>query len=168
MSMSGINSGRSRARRRLRTTLTVGTVLCLVLAACGDDDDASESATETTAAAATATTSADTAAGGTETTEAAAPATTEGDIATTSGEPKEPYSVRIVSDLTGTAAGPLGIPGADGARLAFEIANAAGGVNGHMIDYEVIDTQSTAEGGAVAAQSAVSDEPNAIILPGVS
>jgi ABC-type branched-subunit amino acid transport system substrate-binding protein len=75
--------------------------------------------------------------------------------------------VVIVSELTGTS-NVNGIPTADGIEAAFDTINAAGGVNGHKIQYTVIDSQSSATFASTAAQQAVGEHPVAIFDGGTS
>jgi branched-chain amino acid transport system substrate-binding protein len=71
------------------------------------------------------------------------------------------YKVVIVSDLTGSS-NVTGIPVADGLESAFDAINAAGGVNGHKIQYTQIDSQSSATVSPAAGRQAVGDQPVAI------
>jgi ABC-type branched-subunit amino acid transport system substrate-binding protein len=80
---------------------------------------------------------------------------------TAKGGGKSPYNVQIVSDLTGSFAS-LGGPGASGFEVAFQKVNAAGGVNGHPIQYTVSDAQSSTTGAQAVGRSAVSASPVAI------
>ena len=130
-----------KSKRRFGKLGALACAIALLAAACGDDGG-SKSATATTVSGGSAT--------------------------ATAATPKQPFTVAIVSDMTGASSGPLGIPGANGIQLALKQANDAGGVNGHMIEIKIHDTLSTADGGATAAQAAVAGKPTVIALPGVS
>ncbi len=76
---------------------------------------------------------------------------------------KAPYHVAIVADLTGTSS-PFVIPFAQGVEAYFHKLNAAGGINGHQIDYGTpIDGQSTTTGAVSAIKTALSSNPNIIV-----
>jgi branched-chain amino acid transport system substrate-binding protein len=127
----------------------------LVVAACGDDDDegttaTTESVTATTEAAAATTQAAP------ATTEAAAsttPATTEASAVTTAApdpttapEPPtgEPIKIGILTSIT-TNFAPWGLQVRDGAQLAVDDINAAGGVDGRPLELVIEDDQNAAE-----------------------
>lgn len=75
----------------------------------------------------------------------------------------ESYRVAIVSELTGPAADPAGINHAAGAMAYFEQLNAAGGINGHLIDYGTpYDTQGDATAASAAIRRALEQDPIAI------
>jgi branched-chain amino acid transport system substrate-binding protein len=62
-----------------------------------------------------------------------------------------PIKVGVVTSLSGVAAS--GYTGTEaGVKAAFGIANAAGGVNGHKLTYQMLDDQSTETGAATGAQ----------------
>ena len=48
--------------------------------------------------------------------------------------------------------------------MAIDNINASGGVNGKQVDLQIIDSQSTATGALTAAQQAVSETPQAIMM----
>jgi len=73
------------------------------------------------------------------------------------------YKVVLISDLSGPFSAVSG-PGAAGATVAVDNINATGGVNGRQVDLQSIDSQSTATGALAAAQKAVSENPQAIIM----
>lgn len=118
--------------------------LALVLAACGGDDDT----TETTAA---------------DTTTTAAPADDGGGeeetTTTTEAEPEEMTPIRIgtLTSLTGNFT-PWGVQVRDGMQLAVDDINAAGGVDGRMLELVVADDQSNAEEGANAFERLVESD----------
>jgi len=118
-------------RTRVRFLALVA-VMALIGAACTGDD-----ATETTEAA-------------TDTTEAA-PDTTEAAPDTTEAAPDttaasgEPIMIGILTDLTGFT--PWAVNARDGMMLAAEEINAAGGVDGRMIELVVEDSANDADAG---------------------
>ena len=73
------------------------------------------------------------------------------------------YKVVLISDLSGPFSSVSG-PGAAGAEVAVDNINAAGGINGEKVNLQVIDSQSTATGALTAAQQAVSENPQAIMM----
>jgi ABC-type branched-subunit amino acid transport system substrate-binding protein len=81
-----------------------------------------------------------------------------------SGGAGAPFKVVLMGDLTGAVAADQ-LPGIAGATAAITEINAKGGVNGRKIDIvSTLDTQSTAQGGAAAAQQAVGASPDFIVL----
>lgn len=118
--------------------------LALVLAACGGDDDT----TETT---------------GGDTTTTAAPAddgeTEEETTTTTEAEAEDMTPIRIgtLTSLTGNFT-PWGVQVRDGMQLAVDDINAAGGVDGRMLELVVADDQSNAEEGANAFERLVESD----------
>jgi ABC-type branched-subunit amino acid transport system substrate-binding protein len=69
---------------------------------------------------------------------------------------KTPYEIAIVSYLTGPYAAPTGVNVAAGAEAMIHKINAAGGVNGHPLDYKVYDLGTTA---AAVLREAASSNP---------
>jgi branched-chain amino acid transport system substrate-binding protein len=107
----------------------------LVIAACGDDDDDSSSATTAAGGAAT------TAAGGSATTAAGGSATTAaGGSATTAASTlklDKPVKIVMLAEIQGESA--IAISDFDnGAKMAVDAINAAGGIGGLPVDYERI------------------------------
>lgn len=121
--------------------------LGLVLAACGSDSTSGGTATT---AGATDTTAAS---GGTETTVAASDCTLD-----------TPLKIGFAADL-----GELGAfsdqPGSEAAKVKIDQINAAGGVGGKPIEYEVKDVQGDPAATQRAAQELLDDGVNAIIGP---
>jgi branched-chain amino acid transport system substrate-binding protein len=78
-----------------------------------------------------------------------------------------PYKVVIVASITGTADS-NGISGADGFQAAFDTINAQGGIDGHKIDFSVLDDQSSATQAPAMARQAVAENPAAIMDATVS
>jgi branched-chain amino acid transport system substrate-binding protein len=121
--------------------------LGLVLAACGSDSTSGGTATT---AGATDTTAAS---GGTETTAAASDCTLD-----------TPLKIGFAADL-----GELGAfsdqPGSEAAKVKIDQINAAGGVGGKPIEYEVKDVQGDPAATQRAAQELLDDGVNAIIGP---
>jgi ABC-type branched-subunit amino acid transport system substrate-binding protein len=72
------------------------------------------------------------------------------------------YDVQIVSSLTGNGSS-SGLPSADGAQAAFDAVNAQGGINGHKIDFQTSDDQSSATQAGTVGRAALSRDPVAII-----
>jgi branched-chain amino acid transport system substrate-binding protein len=114
----------------------VFTVAALLLAACGDDDSgddagttAAEAPAETTAAAADTT----------------APAGTEA-TGTSAAEPPsgEPIKIGILTSITSNFA-PWGLQVRDGAQLAVDELNAAGGAGGRPLELVIEDDQNSPE-----------------------
>ncbi|HZB43155.1 MAG TPA: ABC transporter substrate-binding protein [Ilumatobacter sp.] len=126
----------------------------LLVAACGDDDDDGEAADTTPAAtagtaatsapatAATATTVADatTSPASTAAETTASPDTTSAPEAATG----EPIKIGILTSITSNFA-PWGLQVRDGAQLAVDDINAAGGVDGRPLELVIEDDQNAAE-----------------------
>jgi len=106
-------------------------VLALVVAACADDGS-----TDTTEPA------------GSDTPEAA-PDTTEAAPDTTEAAPSEPIKIGMLTDLTSTFT-PWGVNVRDGMLLAAEEINAAGGVDGRMIEIVQQDSENDPDVAATA------------------
>ena len=124
-------------RKRPRSVLLpLLAVLALVVAACGDGET-----TETTTAAAPDTT-------------AAAPDTTT--AAPTTTVPQEPIKIGMLTDTSGPFT-PWGIQTRDGMLLAAEEINAAGGVDGRMIEIVQQDDENDADAGVTAFERLVED-----------
>jgi len=124
-------------RKRPRSVLLpMLAVLALVVAACGDGET-----TETTTAAAPDTT-------------AAAPDTTT--AAPTTTVPQEPIKIGMLTDTSGPFT-PWGIQTRDGMLLAAEEINAAGGVDGRMIEIVQQDDENDADAGVTAFERLVED-----------
>ena len=124
-------------RKRPRSVLLpLLAVLALVVAACGDGET-----TETTTAAAPDTT-------------AAAPDTTT--AAPTTTVPQEPIKIGLLTDTSGPFT-PWGIQTRDGMLLAAEEINAAGGVDGRMIEIVQQDSENDADAGVTAFERLVED-----------
>ena len=128
--------------------------LGLVLAACGSDSTSGGTATTAGATDTTAAASETTAAsGGTETTAAASDCTLDA-----------PLKIGFAADL-----GELGAfsdqPGSEAAKVKIDQINAAGGVGGKPIEYEVKDVQGDPAATQRAAQELLDDGVNAIIGP---
>ncbi len=119
--------------------LVVFAVFALLAAACGSSDD-----TTTTAQAAQATT---TTAGGTDTTEPTATTTTG------SGEP---IKIGLLNDQTAVFV-PWAIQARDGMLLAASEINAAGGVDGRMIEISFQDSENDADVGVTGFERLVED-----------
>jgi branched-chain amino acid transport system substrate-binding protein len=126
-------------KRSRSVLLPLLAALALVVAACGGDDT-----TDTTEAAAP------------DTTEAAAPDTTEAAADTTEAVPGEPIKIGMLTDLTSTFA-PWGVHVRDGMLMAAEEINAAGGVDGRMIEIVQADSQNDADAAAEALERLVED-----------
>ena len=111
----------------------VFTVAALLLAACGDD---AATTTETEA-------SAETTAAPEETT---APADTEAPVETSAAEPPtgEPVKIGILTSITSNFA-PWGLQVRDGAQLAVDEINAAGGAGGRPLELVIEDDQNSPE-----------------------
>ncbi len=116
-------------KKRLRLKwLSVLVVLLVVAAACGSGDD-SESTEETPA-----------------------PTTAETEPAST-----EPIKIGALTSLTGNFT-PWGVQVRDGMQLAVDEINAAGGVNGVMLELVVADDQSNAEEGVTALERLIEQD----------
>jgi branched-chain amino acid transport system substrate-binding protein len=130
---------------------TLGLAACLLLVAvsCGGDDD-----TTATSSAPAATT-----------TQAAAAGSTNGAPATTGGaEELPPIVIGLITDLTG----PFVSFGTDievATNLAVEAVNAAGGVNGSMLEIEIVDTTAEPDQAVVAYQELADDGVFAVSGP---
>jgi len=131
-------------KKLLRLKWLGALALLFVLAACSPSDG---DAADTTEAAAPDTTEAEAAAP--DTTEAAAPDTTE-------PAPAEPIKIGMLTDLTSTFA-PWGVQVRDGMLMAAEEINAAGGVDGRMIEIVEADSQNDADASAEALERLVED-----------
>lgn len=71
--------------------------------------------------------------------------------------------IGVVTSLTGSAAS--GFTGTEaGVKAAVGAANAAGGVNGHKVTYEMLDDQSTAAGAAAAVRKGIEQDHDFAIL----
>ena len=124
-------------RKRPRSVLLpLLAVLALVVAACGDGET-----TDTTTAPAPDTT-------------AAAPDTTT--AAPTTTVPQEPIKIGMLTDTSGPFT-PWGIQTRDGMLLAAEEINAAGGVDGRMIEIVQQDDENDADAGVTAFERLVED-----------
>ena len=134
--------------------MTVGLILALalVISACSS----AEEPTDTTAAPGDTTTTAAPA----DTTTTAAPA----DTSTTEPVNTEPIKIGLLTSLTATFA-PWGVSARDGMRLAVEEINAAGGVNGRMLELLERDDQSNPEEGASGLERLIED--GAVAVGGV-
>lgn len=133
---------------RFRKLMVMFVAVMMTATACGTGDSTDN--TSTTSAEATTTTQA---------------ATTTAPESTDSTEPTteaEPYTVVVIGSLTG-AQGPQGAPIPDGIATALDEINAAGGVNGHPIEYEVLDDQSDTTAAQAVARDAISAAPVAIL-----
>jgi len=132
-------------RSKFTATFVLALALVLLASACSSDDSAD---TTTTAAAAETTTTA----GAAETT------TTAAATETTTTEPAntEPIKIGMLTALTETFA-PWGVSVRDGMLLAKEEINAAGGVNGRMLEIVEQDTQSNPEEGASGLERLIED-----------
>lgn len=84
---------------------------------------------------------------------------TEGDGAATD----EPFKIAVVIDATGPNSA-LQLPGLAGFRTAVDELNSSGGIDGHPVELEVIDTTSTAEGAQAAARRAIESEASLIYV----
>jgi branched-chain amino acid transport system substrate-binding protein len=111
----------------------------LVIAACGDDDDDSSSAATSVTTAASG--SATTAAGGTATTAAGGTATTAaggtGTTAASTLKLDKPVKIVMLAEIQGESADAISDFN-NGAQMAVDAINAAGGIGGLPIDYERI------------------------------
>jgi branched-chain amino acid transport system substrate-binding protein len=135
-------------------TFAVLAAAALIVAACGDDDDddAEEGAATTTQPAATAApvttaSGATTVAPGTTTapeTTAAPDTTAAGTTAAPEPPTGEPLKIGILTSIT-TNFAPWGLQVRDGAQLAVEDINAAGGVDGRPLELVIEDDQNAAE-----------------------
>jgi branched-chain amino acid transport system substrate-binding protein len=78
------------------------------------------------------------------------------------GASTNPYKVVIVDDQTGALSTTVGT-GFAGAEAYIDKINAAGGVNGHKINFSVVDSQSTPQGGEAGFRNALGGNPMAIL-----
>ncbi len=118
--------------------LAISVVIALVLGACGDGETADTDATS----------SPDTAGDTT-------PATTTGE--TTPDGDGEPIRIGTLTDLTGNFT-PWGLHVRDGMQLSADHINAAGGVNGRMIELVVADAQANPEEGVTAFERLIEQD----------
>ena len=143
-------------KRSKFTSLALVTVLAMVVAACGGD------AGTTTTSGDTATTSGDT-------------STTAGSDTTTTAAPGEPIKIGMLTDLSVTFT-PWGVQVQDGMALAAQEINAAGGVDGRMIEIVAQDSENDAdvgvsgferlvEEGVVAVGGIISSTVGAAVAP---
>jgi branched-chain amino acid transport system substrate-binding protein len=72
------------------------------------------------------------------------------------------YNVAIIGSVTGTDA-ETGVSGVNGAETVFDVANAAGGIDGHHIKYQVYDDQSSADTSQTVARQALGTTPTVVI-----
>ncbi|HEX9642772.1 MAG TPA: ABC transporter substrate-binding protein [Acidimicrobiia bacterium] len=135
---------RHRTRRGPRI-LGLLAVLSLVVAACGGDDTTDETSTTSGEPAGTTTTA-----------EAPADTTTTPPSATTEPPSGEPIKIGMLADLSVTFT-PWGVNVRDGMLLAAEEINAAGGVDGRMIEIVQQDSQNDADVGGTAFERLVED-----------
>lgn len=129
-------------------SLAVAAMMTLAMTACGSQGtsaDATTAGTETTAA-------------GTETTAA--------DAETSAAAQGSTFKIGVIGPLTGSAA-IYGINVANAAQIAVDEINAAGGVNGYMLEINVQDDEHDAEK-SVNAYNAVKDWGAQMILGSVT
>ena len=123
--------------RRRSVWIALLAALALLAAACGDSgtSESGDTAAPTTAAAS----------GGDEATTTTA-ASSGGDSTTAATEPAntDPIKIGALTSLTGPFTS-WGIPASTGMQLAVDEINAAGGVNGRMLELVVVDDQSNPE-----------------------
>ncbi len=134
-------------KRSWLATVSLTLTLALLFSACSTTDESADTtagATETTAGAT------ETTAGATETTAGATETTTTVPVNT------EPIKIGLLTSLTATFA-PWGVSARDGMRLAVEEINAAGGVNGRMLELLERDDQSNPEEGASGLERLIED-----------
>ncbi|MEZ5176381.1 MAG: ABC transporter substrate-binding protein [Acidimicrobiia bacterium] len=124
-------------KRRWLIPMSLVLALTLIMSACSSDDTA-DTTTTTEGEAATTTT--------------APPA----DTTTTEPMNTEPIKIGMLTSLTATFA-PWGVSVVDGMRLAVAEINAAGGVNGRMLELVERDTQSNPEEGVSGFERMVED-----------
>ena len=132
-------------RKRSRSVLfPLLVVLALLVAACGGDDatDTTGGDTDTTAAA--------------PDTTAAAPDTTAAAPDTTAAPSGEPIRIGMLADQSVTFV-PWAVNVRDGMLLAAEEINAAGGVDGRMIEIVQQDSQNDADVGVTGFERLVED-----------
>ena len=139
--------------RPIRSKLfVISAAAALLVAACGDDDDdaaattpAPTAGTEATSVPTTEATTT-TAASATTAPESTAAATTAAPDTTGAPEPPtgEPIKIGILTSITSNFA-PWGLQVRDGAQLAVDDINAAGGVDGRPLELVIEDDQNAAE-----------------------
>lgn len=129
-------------RRRWRSLLPMSLVMALLVTACngGGTADTTEPAPDTTSE---------------------APDTTEGSPGTTAAPDTtavsdEPIRIGMLTDLTSNFT-PWGVQVRDGMLMAAEEINAAGGVNGRMIEIVEADSQNDADASSEAIERLVED-----------
>ena len=131
-------------RRRWRSVLLpVTMVMALVVSACDGDGASDTTAPET-----------DTTAGAPDTTSAAPDTTTAAPDTTTGSD--EPIRIGMLTDLTSNFT-PWGVQVRDGMLMAAEEINAAGGVDGRMIEIVEADSQNDADAATEAIERLVED-----------
>ncbi len=132
-------------KHSMLTKVSLALALALLFSACSSSDDS----TDTTAAAPAATTT---------TAAPAATTTTAAPAATTTAAPvnTEPIKIGLLTSLTATFA-PWGVSVRDGMRLAVQEINAAGGVNGRMLELIERDDQSNPEEGVSGLERLIED-----------
>lgn len=74
----------------------------------------------------------------------------------------QPYKLGFVGALSGPSE-PLGAPMLEGARIAAEEINAAGGINGSMIELLVRDSKGRPDTGTIAARELVGEGANLLL-----
>lgn len=131
-------------KRPISKSLTLMAALALVVAACGGE--AGDSTTT---------------AGGDTTSTAPGDTTTTSGETTTSAEPGEPIKIGMLTDLSVTFT-PWGVQVRDGMALAAEEINAAGGVDGRMIEIVTQDSENDADVGVTGFERLVEDEVVAV------
>lgn len=131
-----------RTRRRWRLAVSIG-ALVLVVGACGDGGEDASTPPETSAPGATE-------AEPTETTASSETTATAG-TGDTTAESGEPIKIGMLTDMSVTFT-QWGVNVRDGMLLAAEEINAAGGVNGRMIEIVQADTENDAEVGVQALE----------------
>jgi len=137
-------------KRNWLITVSFTLALALTLSACSTTEESADTtagATETTTTAAAAETT---------TTAAAAETTTTVPVNT------EPIKIGLLTSLTATFA-PWGVSARDGMRLAVEEINAAGGVDGRMLELLERDDQSNPEEGASGFERLIEDGVVAVL-----
>ena len=132
-----------------RHGLTAITVFFLVLSACGDTDGGTQT-TDTTGGSQTTVTTTGTG------------ATTTAATTTTAVGSGEPFVIGVTAAATGPAA-PFGKFEFDAAQLAADEINAAGGINGRMIELITEDDEAVPDKGASITQGFISRGVDAIL-----
>jgi len=79
----------------------------------------------------------------------------------------EPYELVLVGSQTG-AASVVGLAGLAGYQTVFNLVNEAGGIDGHELEWVVLDDQSSTTVASAVAQEAVADDPVAILDSAIS